>query len=550
MKSVRYLVVTWVVVAMTLLSLSQSNVIPLDTVLVYEREQGDQLVSLSQTQQLLFMVPENTCRTVAPDKPYMTVVPETDTSGNLQIYNLLTQQIIFEVQWRPEWEPCYAPIGSAPVPSGIIVRLYNTATQSSEYYEFDSGALSLLPNPFASSTQPALPDWLPITLTNFILPSPEEHVYLYDRCNGQQTIELPSNRLACSSQTELVVYNTQTQSTLHVLSEPDDDLIRGYEYRDPLRRERTFPGAAWSYDGRYISYPRRANGAFDFFNLTVLDVINGLYLDTSWVNAQIDWDKATQWSPASDKLAFWVKGRFDEPQVGDTVNLRTLVFFDAISQEFMILDTPVNLEDRLVEIAGQWSPDGQSYAFVTLEGELFHVDVLSGNMTLLDTNVSDIITWGMINTSDNLTPSANAGPDQTVTDTDNSGSESVILDGSASTDSDGTITSYSWSEGGVEIATGATPAVDLAVGTHVITLTVTDNDDLTATDDVTITVQPGSGTSSAVTSFTLVNAVTDTDVTIVNNGDTVYLNDPVLNGARRCEAYIHDRENARHFHSE
>jgi len=64
----------------------------------------------------------------------------------------------------------------------------------------------------------------------------------------------------------------------------------------------------------------------------------------------------------------------------------------------------------------------------------------------------------------NLAPSANAGADQLVGDSDNNGSENVTLDGSASTDSDGTITNYSWSEGGVEIATCATPTVDLAVG--------------------------------------------------------------------------------------
>ena len=160
-------------------------------------------------------------------------------------------------------------------------------------------------------------------------------------------------------------------------------------------------------------------------------------------------------------------------------------------------------------------------------GDFFASDSIDlGTSVILDSTTGQIVA-----TLGNNFPTANAGPDQTVTDTDNSGTESVILDGSASTDSDGTITSYTWSEGGVEIATGATPTVDLAVGTHVITLTVTDNDGLTATDDVTITVQPGSGTSSAVTSFTLVNAVTDTDVTTVNNGDTVYLNDPVLNGA-------------------
>lgn len=90
-----------------------------------------------------------------------------------------------------------------------------------------------------------------------------------------------------------------------------------------------------------------------------------------------------------------------------------------------------------------------------------------------------------------LPPVADAGPDQTVTDADNSGSETVTLDGSGSSDPSGVIESYVWSENGVEIATGVNPDVLFAVGTHVVTLTVTDNDGQTGTDTVTITVEAG-----------------------------------------------------------
>lgn len=90
---------------------------------------------------------------------------------------------------------------------------------------------------------------------------------------------------------------------------------------------------------------------------------------------------------------------------------------------------------------------------------------------------------------------AGAGSNQTVTDADGDGSEALALDGSGSTDNDRTIVSYEWSEGGSPIATGFNPQVILAVGTHTITLTATDNDGATGTDTVVITVnaQPQSG---------------------------------------------------------
>jgi hypothetical protein len=92
----------------------------------------------------------------------------------------------------------------------------------------------------------------------------------------------------------------------------------------------------------------------------------------------------------------------------------------------------------------------------------------------------------------NQPPVANAGPDQTVTDSDNSGGEVVVVDGSASTDSDGFISHYRWSEGATVLQDGpAFMSTTLSVGTHTLTLQVTDDDNATHTDTVVITVNGG-----------------------------------------------------------
>jgi len=85
-------------------------------------------------------------------------------------------------------------------------------------------------------------------------------------------------------------------------------------------------------------------------------------------------------------------------------------------------------------------------------------------------------------------PVANAGEDQMVTDEDEDGFELIQLDGSLSTDSDGTIESYIWSLEDDFLASGANPSVNLPVGEYTITLTVEDNDGQTDTDEVVITV--------------------------------------------------------------
>ncbi|HYF14069.1 MAG TPA: PKD domain-containing protein [Phycisphaerales bacterium] len=88
----------------------------------------------------------------------------------------------------------------------------------------------------------------------------------------------------------------------------------------------------------------------------------------------------------------------------------------------------------------------------------------------------------------NTPPNADAGPDQSVTDADNSGDEMVTLDGSASNDPDGTITAWEWTEGLVQLGTGQSISALLPVGEHTITLTVTDDDGGQDTDTVVVTV--------------------------------------------------------------
>jgi len=88
----------------------------------------------------------------------------------------------------------------------------------------------------------------------------------------------------------------------------------------------------------------------------------------------------------------------------------------------------------------------------------------------------------------NLPPIADAGPDQTVSVASGQ-SASVTLNGENSSDPDGSIESWVWTENGTTIATGPKPPVSLAAGTHTITLTVTDDASARASDTVVVTVK-------------------------------------------------------------
>jgi hypothetical protein len=116
-----------------------------------------------------------------------------------------------------------------------------------------------------------------------------------------------------------------------------------------------------------------------------------------------------------------------------------------------------------------------------------HVFV-SGSYAYVMCHFAGLQIYEFLGESGNSLPIADAGPDEDVVDGDGDGSEQVNLDGSRSEDPDGTIESFIWTEGGIQIAAGVNPTVVLAVGVHTITLTVTDNDGDADTDDVVITI--------------------------------------------------------------
>ncbi|MBI4502412.1 MAG: hypothetical protein HY700_14780 [Gemmatimonadetes bacterium] len=86
----------------------------------------------------------------------------------------------------------------------------------------------------------------------------------------------------------------------------------------------------------------------------------------------------------------------------------------------------------------------------------------------------------------NRAPVAAAGADQTLEC--EAGCAVATLDGSASSDPDNDQLSYQWSENGTVIASGSTASVQLGLGSHAITLRVTDDRGASAEDEVVITV--------------------------------------------------------------
>ncbi|PWT74542.1 MAG: hypothetical protein C5B59_11015 [Bacteroidetes bacterium] len=120
----------------------------------------------------------------------------------------------------------------------------------------------------------------------------------------------------------------------------------------------------------------------------------------------------------------------------------------------------------------------------------------------------------VVNPSGNKPPVANAGADVTITLPINS----VSLNGSASTDPDGTISTYNWTQNSgpstatiTNAATATATATNLIQGTYVFKLTVTDNGGASATDTIIVKV------NTAANQPPLANAGADQTITLPTN---------------------------------
>lgn len=101
-----------------------------------------------------------------------------------------------------------------------------------------------------------------------------------------------------------------------------------------------------------------------------------------------------------------------------------------------------------------------------------------------------MLSYSVVLQNGNQPPTAQAGPDQTLTSTT---PLAVTLDGAASSDADGTISTWLWAEwvNSAWQAVGSTATVTLpsvAVGDHRYRLTVTDNKGATAMDEVMVRI--------------------------------------------------------------
>jgi hypothetical protein len=386
-KKLRLLLSTVITILIYVLNVvAQNAAIQPETTLTYFRSEGNlnQYVRVSAGARHTYTLPLDKCSLISPDGAYIAEVPLTATSNDrLIVRSFYPTYIIIDVPWNADWQLCAMRWHSN---SGITLRSISSSTT---YYDFDISTGSLVPVQVDRSPLPSLslPDYVWTIPENFVSRSPIDDIVLYERCPNSI---LTHDEAHCRDATQFTIYDTDTQQPLHVLERPNPYAIRG---RDVVGRPISYGGVAWSATGRYLAYEPYSDSAYDFFNLAVYDLDSDRYLNTDWVNATINTQKQMGWSPILNRLIFWVYGDIADLDAAVGEDAHTLVVFDATTEQFSLVDGPVSLEWTTPQGLGQWSPNGEQYAFLDADSQLQVANIISGSLTTVDNNVLEIITW-------------------------------------------------------------------------------------------------------------------------------------------------------------
>jgi len=197
-------------------------------------------------------------------------------------------------------------------------------------------------------------------------------------------------------------------------------------------------------------------------------------------------DHTREWATQGGKANSWIQLNWSSP-----VTIDRVVLYDRPNADDRVNAGTLTFSSGSSVAVGQLGNSGAAttVTFSARQVTQLRFTITSVSSTTSNVGLAELEVWGETAAPANRPPVANAGPDQAVA----TGS-TVTLDGSASSDPDGTPLTYQWAQtGGPSVALGA-PGVAKptftapSAGTYTFQLTVSDGA-ATAVDSVSVTAQ-------------------------------------------------------------
>jgi len=355
------------------------------------------------------MLSESECKSLSPDGRYLAST--TEDAQRLKIFYFPSMKLIYQQDWDEDWESCFIFWES----SDILVFI-DVISGLRLYFKFENLSLNEIDNPNAISYS-SLPNFFPSILNNLYIQSPANpDIYLYERCSSGQIVY----ELFCKNGTEIVIYNSLTNQDIAIPRNADSDYMRGYYVDTSKPANKAYISeslASWSPDGRYLAY-------FDFINpifpsdgkIMIYDLQLDRYLNDEQTSESgllfrpNVWRKL-EWSDENILVIWKTGGSSDEFSYRPHDSLNHFVFVHAddevYTQSQEVFDSwRANIRQNVI-----FSPDSRAIAIIGQQrlplqeppdlgtprrGNLILIDTTTGESTIIDTDVTEIITWRSI----------------------------------------------------------------------------------------------------------------------------------------------------------
>jgi len=357
-----------------------------DEVLVYVQWLDGKQVYVAQqgTARYTYTLADGDCASISPDGRYIAISQEQPIT--LKIIDFRTQQVVFETVWSTSQRQ-FCSMG------WIGNTILTIVTKDGEdfihlYFKFENGTLTrtTLPTP----VYPDLPAFTP-TVSPYIEygyppnaylqnPAyPDIYVYCRDMADGCRTVIYDSS-------TDTILKRVKiTPSSIGFLSENDT-----YTY--------SHEWMGWSPNGRYLAFFARVNNPqiYDLQEDRYIEDIDNLFpplyrQHISWSNTNLllIWDEALV-ETSTAYYEYLTIFTFYNPNTQTSVETGIINVFDYLGYE------PVFSPDgNGLLVVGKPVIDDEKPTFDTnpTRADLILISTTTGEHTILDTGVTQIITW-------------------------------------------------------------------------------------------------------------------------------------------------------------
>jgi hypothetical protein len=349
------------------------------------------------------------CGDISLDGRYLAL--SSIQADMLSIIHSPTQKIVLKVPWSSTWLNC-----SLSWREDNLLAISNVDDSGYFYFRLSGSSLIEVSNPDVISNPPSLPNYFPNIVETFILQSPSNpDIYLYERCPDGIVIY----DFICEEKTDFVIYNSAENQDIAFPKDLSDGYVRGF-YADTTapygRFSISLPLVSWSPNGRYLSYFSSIyNPYFEHDGkIIIYDLQMNRYLNDNSEPSELlrpnIW-RNLQWSD-ENVLVIWKTGGFNDEYPYSFHSLMN--YFAFVHADNELYATSVFVFDAWNANSHEgvvFAPDSRAIAILGYErlplaqeaelgtpwrGNLILISTTTGEHTVIDTDVTEIITWRSI----------------------------------------------------------------------------------------------------------------------------------------------------------